>query len=176
LVASTALLRGGICSSLLRARAAVGRGWLGLAVRGLLAHEGTLGLLALGRPVALPVAQGLFANRLALRLRVCALGMAHRLLAHGVALGAGTLLAMLDGAADLALRLLALDRTLGATELLATGRALGLFADRLANLVAHRAIAFPLALRVAVALFTVTPGGGGVAETRRVGGRYADNR
>ena len=152
LVAPAALLRRRRRVRLRRARAAVRRGRLRLAVRGLLAHERALGLLALRGPVALPVAQGLLAHGLALGLRVGALGVAHGLLADGVALGARPLLAVLDRAAHLALRLLALDGALGAAELLAAGRALGLLADRLAHLVADGGVALPLALRVAVAL------------------------
>ena len=144
LLASAALLFG------LGARAAVGRGRLGLAVGGLFAHEGALGLLAVGRAVALPVAEGLFADTLALGGRVGALGVALRVLADGVALGAGALFAVLDRAAHFALGLLTLDCALAAAEFLAAGGALGLFADGFADLVADGGVALPLALGVAV--------------------------
>jgi len=134
----------------LAARAAVARGRLGLAVGSLFAHEGALRLLAIRRAVALPVAQRLFAHTLAFRGRVGTLSVALRVLAHGVALRARALLAVLDRAADFALGLLALDRAFAAAELLAAGRALGLFADRFAHLVAHGGVALPLALGVAV--------------------------
>jgi hypothetical protein len=124
-------------------------------VRSLLANQSALGLLAISGAVALPVAKGLFANRLALRGRVGALSVANGLLAHGVALGAGTLLAVLHRAAHLTFRLIALDLALRATNLLAASGALGLLAHRLAHLVADRAITLPLALGVAVALLAI---------------------
>merc|ERR1719473_1833114 len=131
--------------------AAVGRrGRLLLAVGGLLADERALRLRAVGRAVALPVADGLLADGLTDGLRVGALGVAERVLAHGVALRAAALLAVLHRAAHLALRLVALDLALGAAELLAACRALRRLADGLAHLVADRRVALPLALRVAV--------------------------
>ena len=125
-------------------------GRLLLAVRGLFAHQSTLWLRAVGRAVALPVADRLFADRLARRLRVGALGVAQWVLADSVALRALADFAMLDRAADFALRLVALNFAFRASEFLAAGGALWRLADRFANLVADRLVTLPLALRVAV--------------------------
>jgi hypothetical protein len=157
-------LRGGIARAALSrgsarggvASAAVLDRWLGLAVRSLLANKCALGLLAISRAVALPVAKGLFANRLALGCRVGALGVANGLLADSVTLRAGTFLAVLHRAPNFALWLITLNLALGATDLLAASRALGLLAYRLADLIANGAVALPLALGVAVTLFRVT--------------------
>jgi hypothetical protein len=86
-----------------------------LAVGRLLAHQSAFRLLAVSRAVALPVTKWLFTDRLARRGWVGALRVARWLLADRVAFGAGTLLAVFDGAAHLALRLVAFDLTLGAS-------------------------------------------------------------
>jgi len=157
------------------ARAAVcGRRWLLLAVRGLLADESTLRFRAVRRTVALPVAHRLFAHRFADRLGVAALRVAQGILTDCVALRAAALLAVLDRAAHLALRLVALDLALGAAKLLASRRALGRLANGLANLVAHGGVALPLALWVAVvvlAAITVFVAAAGGAEVCRGGQR-----
>jgi len=155
----------GLGGFLVATAAVSGRG-LGLAVRALLAHQGAARLLAVRGAVALPVAQWLFAHTFAFWRWVGALGVALGFLAHGVALGARTFLAMFHWAADFALGLVALDGALTAAKLLAAGGASGLFADRFAHLVADGGVALPLALGVAVTTFpTVTSraiaGGGG---------------
>jgi len=83
-------------------------------MRSLLAHEGALRFFAIRGAVALPVAERLFANGLALGSGICALGVAHRLLAYCVAFRAGTFLTVLHWAADFALRLVTLNSALGA--------------------------------------------------------------
>ena len=128
------------------ARAALGFGLL--AVRGLFADEGAFGFGAVRRstqestrhtpvskstsfhkayqrvrtiknpPVAAPVTHGVLAHSLALGLWVGALSVADGITAHGLALRATTLLAVLDWAADLALGAVAFDKALGATQLL----------------------------------------------------------
>jgi hypothetical protein len=148
LITPTALCRGRSrhdLGGLIAARAAVGLRRLGLAVRRLFADQGAFGLLAVGRTVALPVAERLLADRLARGRRVGAFSVAGGLLADRVAFRAGALLAVLDRAAHLALRLVAFDLTFRAPELLAPGRAARLLANRLADLVADRRRALPLA-------------------------------
>jgi hypothetical protein len=156
---SAALLRG-------RRRASAARtgGWLRLAVGALVANQSALGLGAVSWAVALPVAQGFLADTLALGGWVGAFGVALGLFAHSVALGARTLFAVLDRAADFALGLFAFDGALAAAKFLAAGAAFRLFTDRFAHLVADGGVALPLALRVAVVAFTrvfSTAGGGG---------------
>jgi hypothetical protein len=80
--------------------------------------------------------------------------VAERILADRVALWALANLAMLHRAADFTFRLVALDFAFGASKLLAAGRALRRFTDRLTDLVAHRLVALPLALRMAVICIT----------------------
>jgi len=121
-----------------------------LAVGCLLAHQSAFGLLAVSRAVALPVTEWLFADRFASRGGVGALGVARRLLADRVAFWAGSLFAVFDRAAHLALGLVTLDLTLGAAQLLAARGAARLLADRLADLIADRGRALPLAFGVAV--------------------------
>ena len=119
--------------------------WLRLAVWGFFTNKSAAWLLAVGWAVALPVAERLLADRLARGRRVGAFSVAGGLLADRVAFRAGALLAVLDRAAHLALRLVAFDLTFRAPELLAPGRAARLLANRLADLVADRRRALPLA-------------------------------
>ena len=138
-------------SSAIAGTAIFNRG-LGLAMGSLLANQSALGLLAICGAVALPITQGFFTHGFTLGLRVTALSVANRFLAHGVALGTSTLFTMLDRATDLAFWLVAFNLTLGAANFLASGGALRLLANRFANLVTDGAVAFPLALGVAVTL------------------------
>ena len=116
----------------------------------LLAHKSALGFWAIIRAVALPVAHGFLTNGFALGWRVCALGMAFRVLADSLTLWATALLAVFHRTAHFALGFAALNLAFGAAQLLAACRALGGFTDRLADLVANRTVTFPLALRVTV--------------------------
>ena len=68
--------------------------------------------------MAAPVTDGVLAHSFALGLRVGALSVADGIAAHGLALRATTLLAVLDRAADLALGAVAFDKALGATQFL----------------------------------------------------------
>lgn len=139
-----------------------------MAVWALLAHQSTARLLAIRGAVALPVAQRFFAHTFAFWRWVGAFSVALGFLAHGVALGASTFLAMLHWAADFTLGLVTLDGALAAPKLLAAGGAAGLFADRFTYLVAHRGVALPLAFGVAVTSFsTITSGA--IAGGRREG-------
>ena len=118
--------------------------------------------------MAFPVAQWFFAYTFAFWGWVGAFSVALGFLAHGVALGASTFLAMLHWAADFTLGLVTLDGALAAPKLLAAGGAAGLFADRFTYLVAHRGVALPLAFGVAVTSFsTITSGA--IAGGRREG-------
>ena len=110
----------------------------------LFTDQSALGLFAVSRTVALPITEWFLADRLARGRRVGALSVAGRLFADCVALGAGSLLTVLDWAAHLTLRLVTLDLTLGASKLLAAGRAARLLTNRLADLVADRRGTFPL--------------------------------
>jgi hypothetical protein len=141
------------------ATAAVSRRGLGLAVRALFAHQSAARLLAIRGAVALPVAQRFFAHTFAFWGWVGAFSVALGFLAHGVALGASTFLAMLHWAADFALGLVTLDGALAAPKLLAAGGAAGLFANRFTYLVAHGGVALPLALGVAVTSFSAITSG-----------------
>jgi len=160
-ITPAALLRAGRSASAARAR-----GRLRLAVGALVADQSALGLGAVGRAVAFPVAQGFLADTLALRGWVGAFSVALGFFADGVALGARALLTVLDRAAYLALGLLAFDGALAATKFLATCATFRLFTDRFAHLVADGGVALPLALRVAVValagVFSTASGGGRV--------------
>jgi len=167
-VASAAFGGGFSLGGFLVATAAVSRRGLGLAVWALLAHQSTARLLAIRGAVALPVAQRFFAHTFAFWRWVGAFSVALGFLAHGVALGASTFLAMLHWAADFTLGLVTLDGALAAPKLLAAGGAAWLFADWFANLVADWGVALPLALGVAVTSFsTITSGA--IAGGRREG-------
>lgn len=78
-------------------------------------YQGTFGLLAISRAVALPITEGFLADRLTCRGWVRALCVASWLLADSITLRASSLLAVLHGAADLAFWLIALDLALRAT-------------------------------------------------------------
>jgi len=153
-VASAAFGGGFSFGGFLVATAAVSRRGLGLAVWALLAHQSAARLLAIRGAVAFPVAQRFFADTFAFWGWVGAFSVALGFLAHGVALGASTFLAVLHWAADFTLGLVTLDGALAAPKLLAAGGAAGLFADRFTYLVAHRGVALPLALGVAVTSFS----------------------
>jgi len=144
---------GGSQVGLVSARAAAGLGArlarAGVA-RGALAHELALGLGASDGLLALPVALGGLAHRGAHSVGSIALGAAVGRGAHSLALGAVLLLAQVLRAANVALRLVAVDLALGALSLLAVDLALRALADGVAHSGAHRVVALPSALRVAV--------------------------
>jgi len=89
--------------------------------------------------------------------------MTEGIFAYGVALGALSNLAVLHGAANLALGFVALDLTLGATEFLAAGRALRGLAHGLADLVTYWLVALPLTFGVAVVSLSAVSAGIGAA-------------
>jgi len=121
----------------------------GIAGRAL-AHELALGLGASDGLLALPVALGGFAHRRAHGVGSLALSTAVGRRADGLALGAVLLLAQVLRAAHVALRLVAVDLALGALSLLAVDLALGTLAHRVAHSRAHRVVALPSALGVAI--------------------------
>jgi len=114
--------------------------------------------------LALPVALGGLAHRGADSVGGLALGAAVSRGADGLALGAVLLLAQILRAADVALRLVAVDLALGALGLFAVDLALRALAHRVANGRADRVVALPSALRVAVALHFRGDGEGGKGE------------
>jgi len=115
-----------------------------------LAHELALGLGAGDGLLALPVALGGLAHGGAHSVGGFALSTAVGRRADGLALGAILLLAQVLGASDVALRLVAVDLALGALSLLAVDLALGTLAHGVAHSGAHRVVALPSALGVAV--------------------------
>jgi len=117
---------------------------------GLLALQLALGLGAVGGLGALVLASQLLANGGTLGLGGRASGVAAGRLAHGLALGAVVLLALVFGATDGADGLLAMDGALGARYLLALHLALGALAHRVANCGAGGVIALPFADGVAL--------------------------
>jgi len=124
---------------------------LGLARR-LLALQFALWLRARGRLLAFPVAFGGLAHRRAHWLRGDAAGTAVGRRAYRLALGAVVLLAHVLRAANVALRLVAVHSAFGAGSLFALDLALRALADRVALGRAHRVVALPAALRMAVCL------------------------
>jgi len=123
----------------------------GIASRAL-ADELALRLGASDRLLALPVALGGLAHRSADSVRSFALSTAVSRRADSLALRAILLLAEILRATNIALRLIAVDLALSTFGLLAVDLALRAFADRVAHSWAHRVIALPSALRVAVSL------------------------
>jgi len=103
-------------------------------------------------PVAAPVADGVLADSFAFRLRVRALGVADGITADSLTFWAAALLTVLDRASNFAFGAVALDQALGASKFLAAGGALRRLANGFTNLVADGAVAFPLALGVAIIL------------------------
>ena len=81
-------------------------------MRTLFAYQSTLGLGAVGRTMALPIAHGLLTHALALGLGVRALGVAERIFAHSITLGAFSDLAVLHRAANLTFWLITFDLAL----------------------------------------------------------------
>ena len=123
-------------------------------MRTLFAYQSTLGLGAVGRTMALPIAHGLLTHALALGLRIRALGVAERILTYGITLGASSYFTMFDRASNLALGFVALNLTLGASEFLTSGGALGRLAHGLAYLITNGFVALPLTLGMAVITIT----------------------
>ena len=123
-------------------------------MRTLFAYQSTLGLGAVGRTMALPIAHGLLTHALALGLGIRALGVAERILTYGITLGASSYFTMFDRASNLALGFVALNLTLGASKFLTSCGALGRLTYGLTNLVAHGLITLPLALGMAVVSVT----------------------
>jgi len=136
----------------LEERSGVGsRGRLGTssALRSI-ADELALGAGAESGLLALPVALGVLAHGSADGVGGNARGTALSGSADSLALRAVSLGAEILGAADVALRLVAVDLALGAGGLLAVNLALGALADRVALSGADGVIALPTAGRVAV--------------------------
>ena len=121
-----------------------------LTVRRLLAYQCALGLGAVGRTVALPIANRLLTDTLALGLGVRALSVAERILTYRITLRTSSDLAVFHGASYLALRLVAFNLTLGASEFLASRGALGRLTHGLTYLITHRLVTLPLALGMTV--------------------------
>jgi len=117
-----------------------------------LADELALGLGASDGLLALPVALGGLAHGSAHGVGGLALSAAVSRRADSLALGAILLLAEILGATHIALGLVAVNLALGALGLLAVDLALGALAHRVAHSRAHRVVALPSALGVAVAL------------------------
>jgi hypothetical protein len=116
---------------------------------GLLAHELALGAGAEGGLLALPVALGLLAHGGAHGVGGSAGSAALGRGAHGLALGAVGRLAQILRAADVALRLVAVDLASSARGLLAMNLALRALAHGVALSRARRVVALPSALGVA---------------------------
>jgi hypothetical protein len=123
---------------------------LGFVTRRLLTGELALGLRAEGGGLALPCALRLLAQGAAVGLGGSAGGTADGRAAHGLACRAIFLLAHILGASDAAHRLLAVDFTLGTLSGLAVHLALRSGTDGVALGRAHRVVAEPLALGVAL--------------------------
>jgi len=115
----------------------------------LLAHKLALGARAERGLLALPVALGLLAHRGADGVGCSAGRAALCRRADGLALGAVSGLAQILRAADVALRLVAVDLACSARGLLAMNLALRALAHRVALSRARRIVALPAALRVA---------------------------
>jgi len=128
----------------------VHRGGLLVLASGLLAHELALGAGAESGLLALPVALGLLAHGGADSVGCSACSAALGRSADGLALGAIIRLAQILGAANVALRLVAVNLAGSARSLLAVNLALGSFAHRVASSGALRVIALPSALGVAL--------------------------
>ena len=119
-------------------------------MRRLLAYQCALGLGAVGRTVALPIANRLLTDTLALGLGVRALSVAERILTYRITLRTSSDLAVFHGASYLALWFVALNLTLGTSEFLTSGGALGRLTHWFTYLITHRLVTLPLALRVAI--------------------------
>jgi len=130
---------------------------------GLAALQLALGTRAGGRLGARPRARSLLTEGSTVGLRGDAGRVALSRRADRLTLRARLLLAHVLGAADRALRLLAVDRALGAGGLLALHLALGTRADGMADGGAGRVVTLPAALRVAVLLALLTAVGLGLA-------------
>jgi len=118
----------------------------------LLASQLALGLGAHRGFLALPLALGLLAHRRADGGRGHATSVALSRGTHSLALGAAVLLAHILGAADRAHGLLAVNGALSARGFLALHLAAGAFTDGMADSGAHRVVALPSALGVALSL------------------------
>jgi len=126
-------------------------GFLSSACR-LLAHQLALGAGAQSGLLALPLALGLLAHGSADSVGSGTGGTALSRSAHSLALRAVSLLAHVLRAAHVALRLVTVNLAGSAGSLLAVDLALRSLANRMALCWAHRVIALPAALRVAVTL------------------------
>ena len=89
--------------------------------------------------------------------------MALWLFAHGIAFWASAFLAMLNWATNFALRLVAFNLALGASEFLAARGALGRLTYRLAHLITYWFVTFPLALGVTVVTFSAVSSSSAIA-------------
>jgi len=115
-----------------------------------LADKLALGLGASDGLLALPVALGGLTHGGADRLGSLALSAAVGRRANSLALGAVLLLAQILGASDVALGFIAMNLALGTLGFLAVDLALGALAHGVAHSGAHRVVALPAALGVAV--------------------------